>query len=63
MKVLSESVIYIDIMLEGRFYRQLAYRYCPLWPVKESEVKTFIESKCPSLIGRLYNISFSNQKV
>lgn len=63
MKVLTSSVVYIDIMLGGRFYKQLAYEYCPLWPVKEKEVKTFIESRCPSLKGRKYNISFSNQKV
>ena len=63
MKVLTSSVVYIDIMLGNRFYTQLEYEYCPLWPIEEKEVETFIESRCPSLKGREYNISFSNQKV
>lgn len=52
------KIFKFDIMLHGRFVCTLAYKYCPLFPIKEEELKDFIEKKRPSLVGKNYNIAF-----
>lgn len=59
----GDKIVYLDIMLDGRFYKQLTYKYCPLFPINSSEVSKFVISKCPSLINKKFTISFSNNKV
>jgi hypothetical protein len=56
------KTIYLDIMRGGRFFRQLAYDYCPLFPIDIKELQDFVEKRFPSLAGTDYNINFSNQK-
>lgn len=63
MKVLANKSVYLDIMLKGRFIKQLRYEYCPIFDVKAKDLKKFVESKMPSLKGKGYNINFSNQRV
>ena len=55
--------IYLDIMLNGRFFCQMPYEYCPLFPIKEKEVQQFVEKKRPSLKGKDYSINFSTKRV
>lgn len=62
-KAIEKSVVYLDIMMGGRFVRQLAYEFCPLFPIEAQEVKEYVERKCPSLQGKAHNINFSNQRV
>lgn len=31
---MKNKVTYVDVMLNGRFYRQLKYSYCPLFPIR-----------------------------
>ena len=52
----------IDIMLNGRFYRQVDY---PERQGEEnaSDIERFIENKFPSLVGKKYHFEFSNQKL
>ena len=63
MKVLAKDIIYLDIMIGGRFVRQIPYEYCPLFPIDSDEVKEYVEKKCPSLCGKSFNINFSNQRI
>ena len=63
MKVLAKNIIYLDIMMGGRFVRQIPYEYCPLFPIDSDEVKEYVETKCPSLCGKSFNINFSNQRI
>lgn len=56
------ETIYIDIMRGGRFFGQVAYRYCHLYPIDSRELQKFVEKRFPSLAGTDYNINFSNQK-
>ena len=63
MKVLAKDIIYLDIMMGGRFVRQIPYEYCPLFPIDSYEVKEYVETKCPSLCGKSFNINFSNQRI
>lgn len=57
------QTIYLDIMVGGRFYKQLPYTYCPLWPVDTDEVHDFVVRNLPSLRNKTFNICFSNSKV
>ena len=63
MKVQANSIIYLDIMMGGRFVRQIPYEYCPLFEIDSDEVKDYVEKKCPSLCGKNFNINFSNQRI
>jgi len=63
MKVQANSIIYLDIMMGGRFVRQLPYEYCPLFEIDQDEVKEYVEKNCPSLCGKRFNINFSNQRI
>lgn len=63
MKILQQSVIYLDIMSDGRFLCQLTYNYCPLWPIDEKEVEAFVYKKRPSLTGKKIEIAFSHNRV
>ena len=65
--------IYIDIMLNGHFERQLKYKgnyhleedlngnivKC----FSEKDVKEFVERKCPRLVGKGYNVEFTKQRI
>ncbi len=55
------KTIFLDIMIKGRFYRQLKYTFCPLWPIQLNEVYDFIMEKLPSLSGKKWNFEFSEQ--
>lgn len=57
------KTVYLDIMLDGRFYCQLQYEYCPLFPVEERAIKDYVLSKRPSLKGKDFIINFSLNKV
>lgn len=59
----GDKIVYLDIMLDGRFYVQLIYRYCPLFPLEEKEIRDFVISKRPSLKNKDFTISFSNNRV
>ncbi len=55
--------MYIDVMVGGRFYCQIPYTYCPLWPIDSKEVSDFIIQKRPSLAGKELSLEFSNNRV
>ena len=57
------KTVYLDIMLGGRFFCQLRYEYCPLFPVEERAIKEYVLSKRPSLKGKDFIINFSLNKV
>jgi hypothetical protein len=64
--------ILLDIIKEGRFYRQLKYtkRGFPtmvdgkiLEVPMSDDIKKFVEESLPSLVGKDYNIEFAKQRV
>lgn len=59
----SQRYIYIDIMLKGRFYRQIPYKYSPLWNIQVEDVKQEVESKYPYLKNKKYTLGFSSQRI
>ena len=57
------STIYLDVMEKGKFICQLAYKYCPLFPVNIQKVEAYIYKQRPSLRGRNIKVEFSNNKI
>lgn len=64
--------VLLDIILEGRYYRQLRYtkRGFPmlvdgevLETYEAKDIKDFVEEQLPSLVGRNYKIEFAKQRV
>ena len=55
--------VLLDIMLNGKFVKQLVFIHNPLFPAKDTEIKRFVEDRLPYLKGKGYNINFSNQRV
>ena len=71
-KMLPPPTVLLDIVLNGRFLCQLPYRWVglleiidgnPLYVCTEAEVRSFVESKRPSIIGKDFKIELSNQRV
>lgn len=59
----GDKIVYLDIMLNGRFYGQLTYKYCSLFPIEDKEIHDFVVSHLPSLKNKKFKIAFSNNKV
>ena len=57
------QTIYLDIMVEGRFYKQLTYNYPPLFRIEWEDVQKFILNSLPSLRGKKWEVGFSKQRV
>jgi hypothetical protein len=55
------KTIYLDIMLNERFYGQVKFGFSPLFAYNEDSVKKTIEDKFPQLQGN--KVRFSNQKI
>lgn len=55
--------ILLDIMLDGRFYRQLRYFGFSEDVYDSREISKFVLEKCPSLRGKNYNIKIAEQQV
>lgn len=59
---MKNEVVYVDVMLNGRFYRQLKYSYCPLFPIRLEDLTEFVENECPTLRGKNYTLNFSDKR-
>lgn len=57
------KVIYIDIMVDGRFYRQMPYQYNPLWKIDIADVKSNVLNAYPNLRNKDFVLGFSNQRI
>ena len=55
--------IYLDIMVKGKFYKQIPMQYCPLFPIEEEDLIKFVLDRLPSLKNKDFTINFSNNKV
>ena len=41
--------IYLDIMVKGRFYKQIPYEFSPLFKIDQEDIIKHVLEKCPSL--------------
>lgn len=54
---------YVDIMVDGIFYRQMPYEYSPIFPIDADDVAKCVKDKFPSLATKKFNLYFSDQRV
>ena len=57
------ATVYLDIMIQDKFYKQLAYNYSELFIIDADEVKAFVLQKLPTLKNKEFTIKFTNNKI
>ena len=55
--------VYLDIMIQDKFYKQLTYNYSELFIIDADEVKAFVLQKLPTLKNKEFTIKFTNNKI
>ena len=55
--------VYLDIMVNGKFYKQLTYNYSKLFIIDADEVKAFVLQKLATLKNKEFTIKFTNNKI
>lgn len=55
--------IYLDVMVDGRFYRQLPYHYHSHSVIDFRNVKKYILSELPTLTRKNWKVGFSKDRV
>ena len=55
--------VYLDIMIQDKFYKQLTYNYSELFMIDADEVKAFVLKKLPTLKNKDFTIKFTNNKI
>lgn len=55
--------VYLDIMIQDKFYKQLAYNYSELFMIDADDVKAFVLKKLPTLKNKDFTIKFTNNKI
>lgn len=55
--------VYLDIMIQDKFYKQLAYNYSELFMIDADDVKAFVLQKLPTLKNKDFTIKFTNNKI
>ena len=55
--------VYLDIMIQDKFYKQLTYNYSKLFIIDADEVKAFVLQKLPTLKNKEFTIKFTNNKI
>ena len=60
---ITKRVVYLDIMMDGRFVGQLPYTPNPLRPLTEEQAVSYVVDKRPSLRGKKFRIQFSSNRV
>ena len=53
--------VFLDIMVNGKFYKQLTYYYRKLFIIDADEVKAFVLQKLPTLKNKEFTIKFTNK--
>lgn len=48
-----------DVMLDGRFIHTFKYKFCPAFPLGETELSDYVISKLPTLRNKKFNIAFT----
>jgi len=60
---IAKRVVYLDIMMNGRFVGQLPYTPNSLFPLTEEQAVRYVVDKRPSLKGKDFKIAFSDNRV
>ena len=55
--------VFLDIMIQDKFYKQLTYNYSEVFIIDADEVKAFVLKKLPTLKNKEFTIKFTNNKI
>lgn len=59
----STKTVYLDIMVNDRFYCQIPMEYCPLFPLDVEAARKYVIENRPLLKNKEFVVSFSNDRV
>jgi hypothetical protein len=59
----SVKKAYIDIIVGGRFYKQIPYSYCSVFPVYAEDLKEAAVKAYPHLNGKEFMACLSEQRI
>lgn len=57
------AIVYLDIMVQDKFYKQLTYNYSEQFMIDADDVKAFVLKKLPTLKNKEFTIKFTNNKI
>jgi len=57
------KVIYLDIMVNGKFHCQVPMIYSPLFAIDTEQARKYVLEKKPYLRGKDFTIAFSSNRV
>ena len=57
------KTVYVDVMKDGIFYKQVPYSYCPLFQINKSKIEKYIRGIMPSLRGHKIGVELTNNRV
>lgn len=57
------KTIYVDIMVDGYFYKQVSFTHNEAFPIFQSQLRELVLSKYPSLENKQFTIELSNQRI
>lgn len=52
------KTLIFDVMLNEHYIHTFKYRYNPLLPIEEEELRKFVEERLPTLKGKNFKILF-----
>ena len=55
--------VYLDIMVNGKFYKQLTYYYSKLFKIAADKIKAFLLQKILTLKNKDFTTKFTNNKI
>lgn len=55
------KTLIFDVMLNEQYIHTFKYKYNPLFPIEEEELRKFVEERLPTLKGKSFKILFYEQ--
>lgn len=52
------KTLIFDVMLNEQYIHTFKYKYNPLLPIEEEELRKFVEERLPTLKGKSFKILF-----
>lgn len=52
------KTLIFDVMLNEQYIHTFKYKYNPLFPIEEEELRKFVEERLPTLKGKNFKILF-----
>ena len=57
------KTLIFDVMLNEQYIHTFKYKYNPLFPIEEEELRKFVEERLPTLKGKKFKILFQGMNL